>query len=78
MNEPGDAGNDELDEEKFATDLIGQIEEKVTKKLRKAGINGVRVKVNQSDYTLDFSGPPEAIEQAQKFLEEERRLAREG
>ncbi len=78
MNEPGDAGNDELDEEKFATDLIGQIEEKVTKKLRKAGIKGVRVKVNQSDYTLDFSGPPEAIEQAQKFLEEERRLAREG
>jgi hypothetical protein len=68
----------DLNEEKFATDLIGQIEEKVTKKLRKAGIVGVKVTVNRSDYTLDFSGSEDSIQQAKTLLEEERRRAREG
>jgi len=78
MSEPSDAGEEELDEEKFATDLIGQIEAKVTRKLRKAGIKGVAVKVNQADYSLDFSGAPEEVQRARAFLAEEQRRVREG
>lgn len=78
MSEPSDAGDEELDEEKFATDLIGQIEAKVTRKLRKAGIKGVTVKVNQADYSLDLSGAPEEVQKAREFLAEEQRRVREG
>lgn len=62
----------DLSEEKFAADLIGQIEQKVTRKLRKAGIAGVSVKVNRTDYSLDFSGAEDAVERARKFLADEQ------
>lgn len=64
--------NDELSEEKFATDLLQQIEDKVAKKLQKAGIHGVSVKVNRADYTLSFRGDEAAIDAAKKFLDAEK------
>lgn len=65
--------NEDLSEEKFATDLLQQIEAKVTQKLKAAGIRGVSVKVNRADYSLSFSGDAEQVAAAEKFLEEERR-----
>lgn len=64
--------NDELSEEKFATDLLQQIEDKVAKKLQKADIRGVVVTVNRTDYTLSFRGDEAAVEAAKKFLEAEK------
>jgi len=64
--------NDELSEEKFATDLLQQIEDKVAKKLQKAGIRDVIVTVNRTDYTLSFRGDETAVEAAKKFLEAEK------
>lgn len=65
--------NEDLSEEKFATDLLQQIEVKVTQKLKAAGIRGVTVKVNRTDYSLSFNGDAKEVEAAEKFLEEERR-----